>query len=323
MIVPVFFHSFGNQLLFIQPRGCNCIIKDLGNGGAHCAFVMLVSAADNVRHHPALSVGRPCQRNHGSLPCNELLRFYHIAYGVNILYVCAEIIVYDYSASAVYLYSCCLCKSAVRLYSCRHYYKIRSKSLPVVQNYFICFRFFDAEFRNSSAQVKADAVHVHVFVNELCHFRIHRTHNLILHFYYINLKSQLLKVLSHLQTDESATHNCCLCGAVCPDIFLDFIHLGNGPEGENVRCVDSFNGRLHRRRACGNYQLIIAFPVLSAGFKFQRCYCLAAGVYSRYFCFDSNLHIVLLLHALRGLKKKGFSAFNYVAYMIRKPAVGI
>ena len=113
------------------------------------------------------------------------------------------------------------------------------------------------EGRDSAAQVDAHVLRLQALPHRLGHLRIERWHELVRHLDDRHLETAAREVLRHLQADEAAADDDRAARLFLHHPISYPAAVGNGPQGEDARQVDSGKGRPDGRRAGGEHQRVV------------------------------------------------------------------
>ena len=85
-------------------------------------------------------------------------------------------------------------------------------------------------------------------MNQSSHGIVDGAHHLICHFHNGYFSSGMMKILSHLQSDKTASHNDGTLHLMLVHVLLDAVGIVHIAQGKNSPVFNSGQRRTHRRR---------------------------------------------------------------------------
>ena len=309
------------QLLSRHTRCSNRQVENLCNRCSYRPFILcLVSENHVVCHNPCLSVGWSCQIVEPCPAMNRMRIFYCIAYGIDIAGRGLQVFVNFYSSCAQ-LNACIGSKSGVRSYAYRK------------QNHVCLYLLAAAKVHAQPAARLAETLYptVKIEVNTLVHqFAMHtrshrevyRRHHLRSHLYDCNMYASMMKILCHLQTDESSSHHYSPLNAVAANVCLNLVGIFHVAQRENAFAANAFQRRYHRIGTRRKQQLVVSLRCLASVFHPQPDG-FFTGIHSHSLSINPYVNLKAPAKRFGCLHKELVSLCYYATYIIRQSAVGI
>ena len=173
------------------------------------------------------------------------------------------------------------------------------------------------------SQPQRYAVVADVFVQQLRHLEIDRSHHLIEGLDQRDGKPRVTQVFRHFQTDEAAADHRGGFDVTVLYKSAQFVGIRHGPKGADAGAVDAGNGGTQRGGTGGDHQIVVAFLICLAGLRILYSDGLFLSVDGRRFAVDAHVDLKAFPHQLRRHQQQGVSAADHVAHVVGQAAVGV
>lgn len=236
-------------------------VEDLGNRGADGAGVGALVAEDDVVGHDApLLVGRAGQRNHRRTSRHGVEHLNHVAQRIDVGVGAPHAVVDDDAAAGAEPESRLAGQPVLGPYADAQQHHVgldAGTALKVHRNGGP--RILKAP--HPFTQTKAHALVLEVTVDDGRHREVERSHHLRRHLDHVDMKTRLVEVLGHLQTDEPAADHHRTPGPLAKQILLDGIRVGHAAQREDAPVVDALDGRTQRFGTYREHQLVVGLRI--------------------------------------------------------------